>query len=46
MDASARRDKKLNQGSLNSPASLVRFDHVAKHHRKRESPRHVNGCKT
>jgi hypothetical protein len=29
MDAAARRDEKLNHGSLNSPASLVRFDHIA-----------------
>jgi hypothetical protein len=29
MDAAARRDKKLNHGSLNPPASLVRFDHIA-----------------
>jgi hypothetical protein len=25
---------------------LVRFDHVAKRHRKRESQHHVSGCKT
>jgi hypothetical protein len=26
--------------------ALVRFDHVASLHRKRELQRHVNGCKT
>jgi hypothetical protein len=28
-DAAAQRDKELNHGSLNSPASLVHFDSVA-----------------
>ena len=25
---------------------FVRFDHVASHHRKRESQHHVSGCET
>jgi hypothetical protein len=44
MDAVARRDKKLNHGSLKSPCARA-FRSRCLLHRKRESQPHVIGCR-